>query len=96
MAQHHAQHHTAAQRTHDGQSAKDGDCCAQCADSCKTGDGSCKAGDCKSGGDGAQSCKTCKMGAQHKHAASHHAVADDHKSDCCAGCACCATKDAAR
>ncbi|MDT7542094.1 MAG: hypothetical protein QOE33_1998 [Acidobacteriota bacterium] len=97
MGQHHAHQHAAAQASHDEHAMKDcGDCCSHCADSCKSGD-TCKTGDCcKAGSDGAQSCTSCKMGAHHKHAASNHAGADANKADCCAGCTCCAKKDAAR
>jgi hypothetical protein len=93
MAKHHSQHHSAAQAAHDGQAMKDGcDGCSHCADCCKSGSGDC----CKAMGDGAQSCSKCKMGAQHKHASSHHADANSRKAECCAGCTCCAMKDAAQ
>jgi hypothetical protein len=93
MKQHSAHHHAAAQAAHDGQAAKDcDDCCAHCTDACKSGDSDC----CKAMGDGAQSCSMCKMGAQHKHASSHHADANSRKADCCAGCTCCAMKEAAQ
>jgi hypothetical protein len=94
MGQHHSQHHAAAQAARGGQSAKDcDDCCTHCADCCKSG-GDC----CRSCGESnaAQSCSTCKIGAQHKHAGSHHADGNGRKADCCAGCTCCAAKEAAR